>query len=135
MRLRRSVLGRGGNPTLGRLVSRELRFGCVTLERSVDGGHPCIPAGIYQVHWAIHHPNGPHPYRCPELDTSAIGRTCIQMHIANKVEELLGCIAVGDSFDGDAIDHSYDAFQRMMDYLEGVETWPLEIFDPPRGAA
>lgn len=130
MKLTRTVLGRGGAPTFGTLVSIDGTFECKTLERSVDGDHPCIPAGIYPVHWAIHHPGTPHQYRCPELDTAAIGRSYIHIHVANTVSELLGCIAVGELFDGDAIDCSQHAFDRMMLYLAGVATWTLTIVDP-----
>lgn len=133
MKLQRSQLGHGGKPTLGTLVSNDGAFRCVTLERSVDGEHPCIPAGEYQVGWTTHHPTGPNPYRCPLLDTSALAppRTAIQIHIANVAGELLGCIAVGECVDGDAIDCSEAAFERMMKYLGGVDSWTLAIADPP----
>lgn len=130
MKLHRGALGRGGAPTFGALVSDDAHFQCVTLERSVDGDHPCIPAGTYAVHWATHHPGTPRQYRCPELDTAAIGRSCIHMHIANTVDELRGCIAVGELVDGAAIDCSEHAFERLMTYLEGVATWTLTIVDP-----
>lgn len=132
MKLSRDVLGHGGSPTLGRMVSDDGAFSCVTCERSADHeDHPCIPAGTYTMGYAIHHPNGPHPYRCPEV-LDVPGRTCIHIHVANNQGELLGCIAVGDivSADGESIERSQDAFDRLMRYLEGVTSWTLEIIDP-----
>lgn len=126
MKLQRDVLGHGGKPTFGTLVSNDGAFRCRTLERSVDGDHPCIPAGTYEMGYATHHGK----YRCPEV-LNVPGRTAIHIHIANCCAQLLGCIAVGDTVDGDAIDRSEDAFDRMMTYLAGVEHWTLAIADPP----
>lgn len=130
MRLVRDVLGYGGAPTFGTLTSNDGVFSCRTLEPSTDGPHPCIIAGIYRVHWAIHHPRTPHQYRCPELDTTAIGRSYIHIHIGNVVANTEGCILVGELIDGDAIDCSEHAFERLMTYLKGVDEWTLEIVDP-----
>lgn len=135
MRLQRHTLGRDGAPTLGVLTSRDGEFSCVTLERSANGDHPCVPASEYPVGYETHHPGGPHPYRCPVLDTRAIGRSHIQIHIANCCDELLGCIAVGEYVDGARIAASGDAFQRLMDYLAGVPSFTLEILDPPAHVA
>lgn len=44
-------------------------------------------------------------------------RTDIECHPANLPSQLLGCIAIGESKDGDALDNSRTAFQRMMDAL------------------
>jgi len=125
MRLQRVELGRDGAPTLGTLVSRDGKFSCVTLERSVNADHPCIPAGTYRVGYAMHHGE----YRCPEV-LDVPGRTCIHLHIGNRVSDSLGCILVGDSFADDAIEGSVDAFRRMMTYLTGVDSWQLTITNP-----
>lgn len=130
MNLQRTTLGTNGAPTLGRMTSNDGAFTCVTLERSCDGEHCCIPAGEYPVGYATHHPSGPHPYRCPLLDTSGIGRSEIQIHVANNAGELLGCIAVGETVGGESIDSSQAAFDRLMKYLDGVESWTLTILDP-----
>lgn len=133
MKLQRKTHGVGGRPTLGVLTSNDGVFTCVTLERSADGDHPCIPAGSYAVHRATHHPGTPHAYPCPELNTDSIGRSHIQIHIANRVSELLGCIAPGErvSDDRQAVEHSGDAFQRLMQYLTNVGAWRIEIVDAP----
>jgi hypothetical protein len=127
MKLQRTTLGQDGAPTLGTMVSRDGNFSCVTLERSVNGDHPAIPAGTYAMGYAMHHGK----YRCPEV-LDVPGRTAIHIHVANRCAELLGCIAVGENVspDSDAIEHSQAAFDRLMQYLEGVETWTLDIADP-----
>lgn len=132
MILARAIIGADGTPSLGTLVSRDGAFTCATLERSGNGDHPCIPAGEYTVHLATHHPGTPHAYPCPELDTDAIDRTHIQIHIANDVAELLGCIAPGErvSEGGQSIDDSHVAFGRLMQYLDGAFPFTLTITDP-----
>lgn len=126
MKLTRTALGYGGKPTLGVLVSRDGRFTCHTLERSVDGDHPCIPSGSYAVVKDIHHPNSPHWYACPEL-RGVPGRSEIQIHIANRADELLGCIAVGEEVEGESLVDSAHAFDRLMAYLDGAFPFTLEI--------
>jgi hypothetical protein len=134
MRLQRTSTGRHGDPTFGLLVSKDGKFTCVTLERSCDGDHPRIPAGTYRVHFDQHHPGTAGAYRCPELDTAHLdpARSQIQIHIANRVDQIRGCIAVGENIAADesAIEHSKSAFDRLMIYLEGVSEFTLEIVDP-----
>lgn len=45
---------------------------------------------------------------------SVPNRTDIEAHPANRPCELKGCIAVGESIDGDALDNSRAAFDAMM---------------------
>jgi Family of unknown function (DUF5675) len=132
MKLARSVRGVDGKPTLGTMTSHDGKFSCVTLERSANGDHPCISASAYAMGYAMHHGK----YRCPEV-MNVPGRTAIHIHVANCCAELLGCIAVGEnvSAEGDAIEHSQSAFDRLMEYLDGVAAWTLEIIDPLSGAA
>ena len=127
MKLTRTTLGYGGAPTLGTMVSKDGTFSCVTLERSCNGDHPCIPAASYAMGYAMHHGK----YRCPEV-LNVPGHTAIHIHVANNAGELLGCIAVGEnvSADGASIEHSQSAFDRLMQYLQGVESWTLDILDP-----
>lgn len=80
--------------TLGRLFI--VGFSCHTLELPYLGNEPnksCIEPGVYD-------------YRVAYSDRwqrdviwidGVEGRTAIQGHPANKVEDLLGCFAVGDS--------------------------------------
>lgn len=131
MKLPRHILGHGGSPTLGRMISRDGTFACVTLERSVDGDHPCIPAGTYVVELGFHHPGNPKGYPCPVI-TGVPGRSAIHIHIANEASELQGCVATGEreSDTGLAIEESAAAFHRLMTYLEGTFPFELEIIDP-----
>jgi hypothetical protein len=131
MRLQRTVLGANGKPTLGKLTSRDGKFMCVTLERPADGDHPCIPAGIYQVGIDWHHPTDLEKrYRCPELQ-DVPGRSQIQIHVANRCGELLGCIAPGERIGPDCVEASKSAFDRLMAYLEGAALpFTLEVVDP-----
>lgn len=130
MRLQRTVLGTNGKPTFGKLTSNDGKFFCYTLERPVDGDHPCIPAGSYKVTIDDHHPGTPGAYRCPEL-MNVPGRSQIQIHIANRVVELLGCIAPGGRIGADCVEESGAAFRRLMAYLEGAALpFTLDVIDP-----
>ncbi len=132
MKLSRHVLGTDGTPTLGRLVSNDGQFACVTLERSVNGDHPAIPAGTYRVTIDWHHPGTPGSYRCPEL-LDVPGRSNIQIHIGNAVGDSEGCILVGEreADTGLAIEESGEAFRRLMAYLEGASLpFTLDVEDP-----
>lgn len=131
MRLQRMRLGRDGLPTLGTMMSRDGTFHCVTLERSTNGDHPCIPFGTYIVDRAIHHPGTPGEYLCPEL-RDVPGRSHIQIHVANRVAELLGCIATGNHVADDelAVEESKAAFDRMMAHIGGNWPFTLEVVDP-----
>jgi len=130
--LKRNAFGLDGKPTLGTMESGT--FSCVTLERSQNGDHPCIPAGTYTVFKSVHHPDGPHPYACPEL-LNVAGRTKIHIHVANNAGQLLGCIAVGENVAGDSIEHSQAAFDRLMAFIGGGFPFSLTIQDPPSGHA
>jgi hypothetical protein len=133
VKLQRLILGAAAasTPTLGTLTSNDGSFRCVTLERPADGDHPCVPARVYTVAPAVHHPGSEHPYPCPELDTEAVHRTHVQIHVANRLEELLGCIAPGERIAGIAIEDSAAAFDRLMAFLKRTWPWTLEILNPP----
>lgn len=68
-------------------------FEAVTVERPKDGDHPCIPAGTYNWKKFVSPHNGP----CLLLE-GVPGRTMIEMHAANFMLQLLGCIAPGRDF-------------------------------------
>jgi hypothetical protein len=131
VRLQRTVLGASGKPTFGKLTSNDGKFFCYTLERPVDGDHPCIPAGSYKVTIDWHHPMDLEKrYRCPEL-LDVPDRSQIQIHIANRVVELLGCIAPGERIGADCVEESGAAFRRLMAYLEGAALpFTLDVIDP-----
>lgn len=130
MRLQRTQLGYKGKPTLGKLTSKDGKFTCVTLERSVDTEFPCIPPGTYRVTIDTHHPGTPGAYQCPEL-MDVPGRSQIQIHVANFCGELRGCIAPGEKIGLDCVQESKKAFDRLMDYLDGAPLpFTLEVLDP-----
>jgi hypothetical protein len=130
--LPRHILGSNGSPTLGRLVTDD-GFSCVTLERSASGDHPCVPAGTYTVELGLHHPGQPHGYPCPVI-TNVPHRTAIHVHVANRAEELQGCVATGEreADDGQAIEQSKHAFDRFMAHwaLSDHAPFTLTITDP-----
>lgn len=122
----------GATPTLGRLVSRDGKFSCDVLERAADDPeHPCIAAGTYTVELGEHHPGTPGAYPCPHV-TNVLGRTAIEIHVANTTDELEGCIAPGEQFsdDGHAVELSKAAFDRLMQYLDGAFPFELTITNP-----
>ena len=96
------------------------QFECFTLEPSRDTpvhpGHPCIPAGTYDVVLTL----SPHlGYICPEV-LDVPGRTAIRWHIGNFPADVLGCVVVGTEQQPDAVLHSKLAFGKMMDLLNGA---------------
>ena len=91
---------------------------CFTLEPAKDKpfheGHPCIPAGTYEIRLTF----SPHlQHLTPEV-MDVPGRTAIRIHKANKPEELLGCTAVGEVQREDMVLNSAGAFERMMVLLK-----------------
>lgn len=66
---------------------------CVTGERPASGDHPCIPPGTYS--WRKF--NSPHNGPCLLL-TNVPDRYMIEIHSANFMLQLKGCIAPGHDF-------------------------------------
>ena len=90
--------------TFGELKIEGTPFRCFTVERpwvDLDQDHysdvnqSCIPEGIYPIKPSIHHPNTAAAYPCYVLEHTA-NRAAIQIHIANTMYDLLGCIGVGN---------------------------------------
>lgn len=82
-------------------------FECYTVESLIHA----LPANTYNL--SLY--NSPdHGCICPLLDTSSIGRTYCELHIANFPSQLLGCIGLGTCVDGDGIDSSGVAFNAFM---------------------
>jgi Family of unknown function (DUF5675) len=52
-------------------------------------------------------------------------RTNIECHPANQPSQLLGCVAVGEMIDNDALDNSRSAFDRMMSIVP--DSFTVEI--------
>lgn len=84
-----------------------------------------IPTGSYSAHLE----DSPHfGFPTPHIDVP--GRTYIELHPANYPSQLEGCIALGSTIDGDALDNSRAAFDRLMSYLPtDGSSFTLEIIE------
>ena len=127
---------------------------CKTLERGLSNpdGHPRIPAGTYKV---IHKPFGSSHFDAalqafpipnyqgilwlPEVP----GRQNIEIHTANFVEQLLGCICTGESIStddkGDYCTYESKAayakaYPQIIAEIGAHQFASLTITDPPAGA-
>jgi hypothetical protein len=84
-----------GLPTIGELLVEGLHF-CWTLELPWKGNEhdvSCIPVGTYRVQML---PSDHFKRLMPHVQ-NVPGRTAVEIHPANKVTDLLGCIGVGDT--------------------------------------
>jgi hypothetical protein len=78
-------------------------------------GHPCIPAGTYNVVLTM----SPHlGYLCPEV-LNVPGRTAIRWHIGNFPADVLGCCVVGTRVGENCVTHSKLAFNALIQKLQG----------------
>jgi hypothetical protein len=107
------------------------QFECFTLEPArttpVHEGHPCIAAGTFTVILT----KSPHlGYVCPEV-LDVPGRTAIRWHIANKPEDVLGCVGVGEKHSLDWVSNSKFAFEKLMTKLETADEITAIYLDPP----
>lgn len=120
-----SRLDDDGSKTCGTLTVGEVTF--QTLERPWLNNKPyvsCIPAGDYVVHRDT---TGRHQYYAV---ADVPNRTYIEIHVANVVEELQGCIALGLGFNekyGTLVD-SKKACDLFIE-LVGDTSFKLNIVD------
>lgn len=96
-----------------------------TLERPWLDNEPfvsCIPQGHYLMSpWV-----SPKFGKCYIVDGGSVGktsgtRTHILFHAANWVDQLEGCIAVGDSWKGDMLLNSKLSCNKLFEYLNWQE--------------
>jgi hypothetical protein len=94
----------------------------------VDGNLVCksgenlnraIPEGLYDAQIDESPRLG---YNCPHIrvplrDEAAGGDAGIRIHIANEPCQLEGCIETGTQLDGDAVDNSRLAFEKLISFL------------------
>jgi Family of unknown function (DUF5675) len=81
---------------------------CFTMERTAVA----IPEGVYSARLEL----SPHfGFQTPHIDVPR--RTYIEIHPANYPLQLEGCVAVGSAIDGDALDSSRSAFDRLISIL------------------
>jgi hypothetical protein len=93
----------------------------------------CIPAGTYPLvlQWSPRH-------QCTKPWVMNVpNRSDIQIDVANTADELLGCVAVGQTRGIDWVDQSQLAFDALMRILKGIGTEPVTItfVDPLRTPA
>lgn len=113
--------------TFGCLRADDGHVECQTLEKpwvnnAVDVS--CIPEGRYvaQLRYSPHH--GYAVYGVVGVPH----RADIEIHIANAPSQLLGCIALGMSRDGDDVDQSGVAFRAFM-VARGCPEWATLLSD------
>lgn len=101
-------------------------FECYTLERPDDGTNAptrsAIVCGTYPVNLAHSEHFGrvvPHILNVP-------GRSDIEIHVANKPEDIHGCVGVGTTKDVNFVGQSMFAFNKLMDKLLAADT-PITI--------
>jgi len=88
-----------------------------------------IPEGKYIAKRDWHYGDNPQKkYEVWELQ-NVVGRTQIQIHIANFWNQLEGCIAVGDGFmlDGMGVQNSTIAFNELMRLTYGLTEIEVEV--------
>lgn len=105
---------------IGLLTIDTSAFGCFTIENLKDA----IPAGLYPVEFTY----------SPEFNTvmpliDVPGRTAIRIHPANWPNQLLGCIAVGDKEEPDAVDDSRVTFNQLFKLINGQKGLEIEVRD------
>lgn len=101
-------------PTYGVLLSQGLPL-CVTLELPwKDNAHDisCIPPGDYMVA-KFHSPKKGDVF----LITNVKDRFMIEIHAANTVNDLLGCIGVGQYFNSGGISASRITLEELLHTL------------------
>lgn len=114
--------------TFGVVSIDGVRF-CDTLEpvrASLDPleDHPAIPVGRYRVtirYSALNKMMVPTLWDVP-------GRSNIEIHSLNAVNQTLGCIGVGHGRSGNGIIHSREAFNALMPKLAPVLAAQQDVF-------
>lgn len=98
-------------------------FGCFTVESSEHR----IPAGYYSIEFTY----SPEFNKImPLIDVP--NRTAIRIHPANYPRQLLGCIAVGDKEEPDAVDNSRNTFNSLENIISGKADLYIQIVDIPK---
>jgi hypothetical protein len=125
--LQRLIISDGA---FGHLLGPKGDFICCTMERLFDG-KPKIPEGK----WTFIRYHSPHfgfdVFRCDTVP----GHTALEIHIANFVEELEGCVALGTqiairpSTNGHMLTASKIAFDAFMKTQVGVDSIDIMFQD------
>lgn len=99
-----------------------MSFECFTVESLVHA----IPAGYYPVEFTY---SPEFNQVMPLIDVP--NRTGIRIHPANYPTQLLGCIAVGDKEEPDAVDDSRVTFNILHKLIEGQKDLHIIVADIP----
>jgi hypothetical protein len=129
--------------TFGRLVIPAVSVSLWTVELPVIDGLPgsAIPIGTYPIvlapspkflalgahdpFWAKYGKLIPHLYQIEN-------RTNIEIHTANTVKDVIGCIGVGlEHPSADFIGSSRNAFEILIGALLGAKDWSIKISGEP----
>lgn len=105
-------------------------FSCQTLELPWLGNKhsvSCIPAGTYLCVLKFSPIHGKKVYWI----TNVPGRDDVEIHWGNFVRDTKGCVLLGMHRETDSIDNSVVAFNAFMTYMDGAESFTLQIIDPP----
>ena len=99
-----------------------------TLERAYNGPNclqdqPKVPVGTYTCIRYLSPKRGYVVWMLQDVP----GHDHIEIHIANKQEELDGCIAIGQPLDNTMIIHSKDTFKAFMTLTQNLETFTLVV--------
>lgn len=122
--------------TMGRIETEDFQQLCVTLEEPWrdadknglgDKNVSRIPAGEFRAFRRLSPARGHEVF---ELE-GVPGRTNVQLHKGNTVEDTLGCILIGTAFGTNCITGSKFAFEKFMAELKHVDEFTLIVKDVP----
>lgn len=107
---------------------------CYTLEPArtdpVNPGHPCIPAGTYELILTF----SPHFKMITPEVLNVPGRTNIRIHPGNYPKDTLGCTLAGITKGIDAVYTSKIAFEKLMTLLKTTnDRITIEYREAPDG--
>jgi hypothetical protein len=125
--------------TFGLMTVEGTDFECFTVEEVWRGNKPnvsCVPIGNYGLVLSMHGYSTGRPYSAYRL-VGVPGRSLINIHVANTIDDIEGCIGLGEEFGCvlsnksgrwlPAVIRSRTAFRRFMSAMEGVPEGSIEI--------
>lgn len=124
--------------TFGEIIVSPFR--CFSIEEVWKNNQPrisCIPTGIYPIRLGTHYgkPGDQDDYEVYEV-SQVPGREHIEIHIANSIKDIEGCIGPGLELGFVhglwAVTRSREAFEAFMGIMEGMPEGLLEIVDVAR---
>ena len=112
--------------TFGTLVLPEDRRCYSTLElpwKDNKKDESCVPSGDYEIEYTQSPSHGTYSYEILDVP----GRTGIRFDIANRISELLGCVAVGMNIGHDGTDRYIEdsriaikSIERLLNYEKSM---------------